>query len=180
MDKKRTNSVTVDLLTYKEPWLAWCKSQNTTPSAALRQIVARLTAATPADQAPPNPAPGQPEKPTARKEIALTPSELARVEAIAEREGFSVTKWIVALIRARLSNTPQFGRDELELLGESNLRLLAIGRNLNQIARALNTNPHDRSVYRVEMVEELSAAIKAHVQIASGAIAANTQRWAIP
>ena len=176
----RPNIVSIDLQDYKKPWLDWCRAQDANPSEAFRQIVKRLVKQAPAPAiAQGKIAPDEPEKPTTRKEVALTPSELVRVEAISEAEGFSVTKWIVALIRARLTGTAQFGQRELELLARSNVHLLAIGRNLNQIAKALNTTPNDRSVYRVAMIEELEATIKTHAMVVSNAMTANVERWKI-
>ena len=181
--KGRPTQITIDLLGFKQAWLDWCKLQGVTPSDAFRRIVARLVAAKGKDEVPDQvPAGiviGEPEKPTARKEIALTASELARVEALAATEGFSATKWIVALIRARLTGTAQYGQRELELLAKSNLQLLAIGRNLNQVARALNTTPEDRTVYRIALIDALRAHIKTHTKLVSDAMAANVHRWRI-
>ena len=181
--KARNSRVTVDLLAYKQPWLDWCQAQGVTPSDALRRVVARLVAAKRkvevTDQAPAAILRGERERPIARKEISLTASELARVQALAAAEGFSATKWIVALIRARLTGTAQYGQRELELLAKSNLQLLAIGRNLNQVARALNSTPQDRTIYRVALMDALRAHIKAHTKIVSNAMAANVHRWRI-
>jgi hypothetical protein len=181
--KGRPTQITMDLLGYKQPWLDWCKSQGVTPSEAFRRVVARLVAAKSkdavTDQALAAIVIGEPQKPTARKEITLTASEMAHVEALAAAEGFSATKWIVALIRARLTGTGQYGQRELELLAQSNLQLLAIGRNLNQVARALNSTPQDRTVYRIALIDALRAHIKAHTKLVSNAMAANVHRWRI-
>ncbi|MDE2075441.1 MAG: plasmid mobilization relaxosome protein MobC [Burkholderiales bacterium] len=114
-----------------------------------------------------------------RKKVGLTRSEADRIEEIAAAEGFSSAKWIVALIRARLTKTAQFGQSELEALTESNLRLHRIGRNLNQIARALNTSLDERHLYRVEMIEALSRVISEHTKHVSHQITANIARWRI-
>jgi len=108
--KARNSRVTVDLLAYKQPWLDWCQAQGVTPSDALRRVVARLVAAKRkvevTDQAPAAILRGERERPIARKEISLTASELARVQALAAAEGFSATKWIVALIGQDLRGQP--------------------------------------------------------------------------
>jgi hypothetical protein len=119
------------------------------------------------------------EKPTVRKEVALTTSEYQRALDLARGEGYVITKWIVALVRARLTGSAQFGQHELEKLGESNLRLLQIGRNLNQIAKTLNAQPWERTAYRVDLIEQLSAAIKEHTKAVSEAMTANADRWRI-
>lgn len=174
--------MSVDLLSYKKPWLAFCKDQDVSPSDALRQVVSRLleqrglvTPSTAPQVA--QPVPGEPEKTSKRREIALTATEDKLAERYAAVEGFSVNKWIVALIRARLTQRPQFGQQELEVLAQSNLQLMKIGRNLNQVAKALNTAPHERGVYRIELIEQIDAMVKAHTATVSAMVAASTQRW---
>jgi hypothetical protein len=39
----RPNRINIDLQEYKQPWLDYCKAHGITPSAAFRQIVAKLT-----------------------------------------------------------------------------------------------------------------------------------------
>lgn len=62
----------------------------------------------------------------------------------------NMPQWLVVLVRNYLTRTPQFGQIEFELLGESNRQLLALDRNLNQIAKVVreqeNTGPHWGSV----------------------------------
>jgi predicted HicB family RNase H-like nuclease len=41
-----------------------------------------------------------------RAELRLTKREIAAASEIARREGFSLTRWIVALINARLYTSP--------------------------------------------------------------------------
>ena len=175
--RKRPTQVTMDLQGYKQPWLDWCDARGMKPSDAFRKIVAKLVSQ-PAESA------GaiqfeQPEKPTVRREVKLTLSEDKALEARAAAEGFSPTKWMVSLIRAKLTGTAQYGQRELELLDRSNMRLLAIGRNLNQVAKALNASPADYSLYRVELIEDLQKTIKEHTRTVSDAIAANVSRWRI-
>lgn len=176
MEKRRNSRITVDLLEHKQAWLDYCDSKGTTPSAAFRQIVSHLVAkqAVPDDRRSED---DQREKATVRKKISLTPSESEHVEAFANVGGFSSTRWIVALIRSKLTGKPQFGQQELEALAQSNMRLLQIGRNLNQLAKALNTSPEHEHRVRVEMIERLTATIKDHTQVVSNEMAANIERW---
>ena len=178
MEKKRDTRITVDLLGFKKPWLDWCKAQGHEPAHAFRQIVARLTGTASARASTPvEVEPHQPERPTRRKVVMLTPSESQLVEALALAEGFSVTRWLSALVRARLTGTGQYGQHELEVLATSNMQLLKIGRNLNQIAKALNTAPHERRVYRIDLIEELDTQIKEQTRLVSDAMTANVERW---
>ena len=76
--------------------------------------------------------------------------------------------------RAGLTKEPQFGMKEIEALGESNYQLLSIGRNLNQVAKAMNEGRRD-SISN-ESIERLRQIIDAHTDKVSGAIRASLER----
>ncbi|MES2899514.1 MAG: hypothetical protein V4723_07285 [Pseudomonadota bacterium] len=166
----------VDLQAYKQPWLDYCAAHGVTPSQALRQVIAKLLAGTFLASGGATGAGGK-SAPLIRKEIRLTPDEVQAVEDLALREGFSGPRWIVALIRARLDNTPQLGQHELDLLVRSNLHILALGRSLNQIARILHTSPDGLAAVPPELVTGTADAVRAHAAIVSRVLAANQQRW---
>lgn len=187
MEKKRDSRVTIDLLDLKQPWLDWCEKQGVNPASAFRQVVANLTQAegqsvekTPIQAVIPKEIePEAPEPPVTYRKLALTDSEFRHVSELAEKEGFSVAKWLTALVRSRLTSTAQFGQSELELLARSNLLLRNIGRNLNQIAKVLNTDANASKALRFELIEELEKRINTHTQGVADLIAANTERWRI-
>ena len=105
------------------------------PSDALRQVLAKVMQGDlPVSVLRGTEVRERGEKPRVRVEIHLTESEHRLLKPLARAEGFPITKWIVALIRPRLIQHPQFGQSELESLARSNQQLLAIGRNLNQLA----------------------------------------------
>jgi hypothetical protein len=176
--RPRPTKITIDLLEYRKPWEEWCKARKVKPAEAFRQIVAKL-AAQPLTDSPGEVEEGAPERPEIAKRIVLTKSEAEKVEALAAADGLSVPRWLVAVVRSRLTRTPQFGQDEMEAIARSNAALLAIGRNLNQIAKALNTNVLDRAAYRVELVEEVADEIKAHTKLMAQLMTANIERWRI-
>ncbi len=68
-------------------------------------------------------------------EVHLTTSELAALKRMAGHEGYVQTKWVVAMVRTKLTGQPQIGQPELETLACSNQQLLVLGRNLSQIAK---------------------------------------------
>ena len=172
--------LSVDLGSLKDSWLAWCKAQGTSSSDAMREVVRRLTTG---EVAQPGMAPvaralrGERDSKRVRREIALTGSEDALARSVAEGMGFSVPKWLIACVRAQLTGQPQFGHQELNALTESNYQLLAIGRNLNQIARAINRNPDVATPLQAEAIEELRAVIDHHVGQVARVVEANTERW---
>ena len=175
---KRTTTVTVDLGELKAPWLAWCQAHGITPSHALRnalrQAMDRRATRAPAPRLRITP---KPERATARMEVNLTPSELAALKWMAGHEGYVPTKWVVAMIRTKLTGQPHVGQPELERLARSNQQLLALGRNLNQIAKVLNTAPQNRTAFRVEVITELSRVIQAHTKKVSDVLRGTVARW---
>ena len=101
---KRTTTVTVDLGELKAPWQVWCQQQGGTPSHALRnairQAMDRRAARTPAPRLRVTP---KRERATARIELNLTTSELAALKRMAGQEGYVPTKWMVAMVRTKLT-----------------------------------------------------------------------------
>ena len=176
---KKPKRLHVDLGDLKDPWLAYCTTNGVTPSQATREVVRKLIQRSPAKPAPATEVQGTRDEGgrKIRKEVRLTESEARHAERMADASGFSVQMWIAALVRAQLTQNPQFGQREQELLGESNYQLLALGRNLNQIAKSLNTAPEDRSVYRIDQIDDLRASIKVHVKRVAAAMQSITERW---
>ena len=170
----RSTRITVDLLDYKQRWIDYCYANNTTPSEAFRQVVAKLTAAA-ITEAPMPIADAGPEK--IRKEVRLTPSEVAAAETLAAHEGFTLTRWITALVQARLAGGAQLGQQELELLSRSNLHLLAIASGLRQMVKVLHLAPTVDSEVVVKKIDSLHKTIRQHTVDVSGLIAANARRW---
>ncbi|MGE0643437.1 MAG: hypothetical protein AB7P24_07200 [Nitrospira sp.] len=62
-------------------------------------------------------------------------------------------------------------------MARSNQQLLALGRNLNQIAKALNTDPQNRTGFRVEVIAELARVIQTHTKRVSDVLRGTVERW---
>ena len=176
--ERRTTTITVDLGDLKAPWQAWCQDHGVTPSHALRNAV-RQAMDRKATQAPPPRlrVSRRTERATARMKLNVTPSELAALRTCARHEGYQPTAWVVAMIRTKLTGEPQVGQPELATLARSNQQLLALGRNLNQIAKVLNTAPQNRAAFRVEVIIELSRVIQAHTKKVSDVLRGTVERW---
>lgn len=175
---KRTTMIAVDLGELKAPWQAWCQAHGITPSHALRnalrQAMDRKGTQTPSPRLRVTP---KREPATARIELNLTTSELAALKQMAGHEGYLPTKWLVAMVRTKLTGEPHVGQPELAALTRSNQQLLALGRNLNQIAKVLNTAPQNRTAFRVEVITELSRVIRAHTDKVSDVLRGSVARW---
>ncbi|AMS18913.1 mobilization protein [Pseudomonas synxantha] len=164
----------------KEPWTDYCKALGKKPGAAIKEAIEQQLAkasANPqpkthhqADEAPP-------VEPKVRFEILLTESEKRAIRERSNIERCSMRRWIVDACRAGLTHEPQFGMSEIDALGESNYQLLAIGRNLNQIARKLNEG--SPSPIHAELIEGVREIIDTHTHDVSKAIRASLERWNI-
>jgi len=175
---KRTTTITVDLGELKAPWQAWCDEHKVTPSHALRNAIRRAmdrrATRTPVPRLRVKP---KRERASARIELNLTTSELTALKRMAGHEGYVPTKWVVAMVRTKLTGQPHVGQPELETLARSNQQLLALGRNLNQIAKVLNSAPQNRAAFRVEIITELSRVIQAHTKKVSDVLRGTVERW---
>lgn len=182
-NNKRDTLVSVDLKELKQPWLAWCAAKGVTPSEALRQILIAVTTSgaapsrSSAARSPFTPQAHRQERPTRQVKVRLTASEHAALMEYARREGLHPPKWLIALLRTYLTQQPSLSQAERDTVARSNQLLLALGRNLNQIAKALNTTPSDRSAFRVEVIDELAAVIRTHVEHVRTLTRANLDRW---
>lgn len=165
----------------KARFAAHCARVGTTSSAAIRTAVtAEVADVEQTDTAAPVPAARSVEVPDEGPKSAvrlwLTPTEREAVDGQVEHAGGSRASWIVRAVRGALTAEPQLGDEELRVLGESNRELLAIGRNLNQIARRLNERQKQQSV-EAEMLERLSRQIHEHVDQVHQVMRANRERW---
>nr|CAC82766.1 hypothetical 20.3 kDa protein [uncultured bacterium] len=164
----------------KKPWSDYCEALGKKPGAALKEAIEQQL-----EKAAKNPPPpplrqtgeAPDDEPKVRFEILMTKSEKAAVQERANLERCSQRRWIIDAIRAGLTREPQFGMKEIDALGESNYQLLAIGRNLNQVAKAMNEGRRDSVT--IESIERLRGIIDAHTDKVSTAIRASLERWNI-
>lgn len=163
----------------KTAWELHCQAKGLKPGAALRALIQMDVARS--EEGATLPAAQQVEHPDRgrrrRAEIRFTPSELEAVDIRAEAEGCSRQMWLVNVVRGMLTKQPQAGMREIDVLGESNYQLLAIGRNLNQVAKRLNEGHPDGLT--VKYIECLRDEIRAHAEKVSKAMGASIERWSL-
>ncbi|CUI33390.1 MULTISPECIES: plasmid mobilization relaxosome protein MobC [Pseudomonadota] len=176
MKQKTTLSIRLDG-DLKRRWQELCLRQGSNSSDGLRQVIVRLLNGSATHTSPTPSAHEQPDTSRRRLELRLTDTECARIETLASQQGMSANRWVIHLIRANLSGEPQFGMTELRTLGESNSRLLAIGRNLNQIARHMNAGHPLEMAITADRIETLTRHIKAHTARVADIMRANIDRW---
>jgi hypothetical protein len=187
-EQKPRGVLPVDLKELKEPWVRYCKERSLVPGAVIRDMVAaRLGAskepaavfdATRAGEA--QAVVGTTEKRKERVEIRLLGSEYDRVTEYAVDAGFeNLPQWLVALVRAYLTKSPQFGASDRAVLADSNRQLLAMGRSLNQIAKVIQQQGDAGSEFTVDRIEQLRGWMNRHTELVSKFIAANVERWSV-
>lgn len=162
----------------------YASARNSTPAAALKSLVQHIvrTAKIEAKEiTTPKPPPIRSERVTVR----LSMDEMAAARPLAEAFG-GVREWLVALVRSRIRpDVPQFGLREVQALYESNRELWALGRNVNQIAHAMNLDLQqagrlEGSAGRVGELGALKAAIDQHTAKVMALCNASFERWSDP
>lgn len=97
----------------------------------------------------------------------------------AAKQGMSPSSYVVAMIRAHLSQKPYFTQPELVALVQSRYELSATGRNLNQIARALNTSLDNADLARAAEIEQVRHDVMKFREVVDALVLANVAGWGI-
>lgn len=159
----------------------YASARNKSIPAALAELVQHVIRSAGIDAAQLTP-PVAPPLRSERVTVRLSLDEMRQAEGLAEGYG-GVREWIVALVRSRTTaGEPQFSQAEQIALYESNRELWAIGRNVNQIAHALNSDLYQAgrlqgSLKRLPELEGLRAAIDAHTAKVMALCNAAASRW---
>ena len=178
MPSSRPSQLTVDLGDLKAPWVEWCAQQQVTPSQGLRQLLRQTLEKKPRPRSTPHRVVlRRGERPSRQVSFRLTPSEYAALATRAKTEGYRPTHWLIALIRVQLTRQASLSEPERQAVAHSTKQLLALGRNLNQIARALNTAPAQQTAVRLQLLTDLSTRIRAHVDQITALTRASLERW---
>lgn len=97
----------------------------------------------------------------------------------AKELGMSFTQWVSALLQSHLLQIPVLEKPELQILEGCDRQLATIGRNLNQIARRLNTVPDGIQAKERELFTNLWAAIDEQRDAIDVLIRASRNKWAV-
>lgn len=126
---------------------------------------------------------GQVIKPDAeRVDLTRTTVRMPRflmdgVHERAKANGMAPSRWIAALVQSNLTRQPVMNAAELAGLQASNRELAAIGRNINQIAHALNSAFHETERVKLEKLAELNEAIEGHRAAIRQLVRASQDAW---
>lgn len=155
----------------KQKVKAYCESTQCTESELIKTAVAKLLSAEDAEVMK------RLKKSRAEKiTIRFTPEENTLIEQQAEGSGFAYrTDWIVSIVRKALG-LPALNDSAILALRDSNRELLAMGRNLNQIAKVLNTDFRYANAASPELILALSNTISNHTEVVSEVLNAALNR----
>jgi len=171
----------------KERFDAWCHAQGRTASQMFRQIVQRAVSQgrTPTGEAEPAAnAKALDARRSVRLHLRLTPAEYSAAERHAAPYG-GVREWVVGLIRSQITHgQPQFSRTEVDAMLQANRQLAAIGRNINQIAHALNLDALNQGRASLKPshsadLERLAEALREHRLAMRELVNRATDRWTV-
>ena len=92
-------------------------------------------------------------------------------------KGMVASRWVAALVQTNLTGKPVMTDKELAELQASNRELAAIGRNINQIAKALNEAFHETERVRLDTLAALSQSINENRSAIRSLVRASQQAW---
>ena len=95
----------------------------------------------------------------------------------ARTQGMAPSRWVAALVQSNLTAQPVMTDVEVEALLASNRELAAVGRNLSQVARALNASGLEVDKVHLEALTELSAAVTSNRSEIRRLVRASRQAW---
>lgn len=116
---------------------------------------------------------------TERSWLRLTPSEMTAVTVRAAAMGMTRYGWIARLIRAHLTKAPELSQDETLALREAIRELSYVGRNLNQVAHALNMTLNAKEKATVELIAEINEKVAITRDQVKAVFDQNLNRWGV-
>jgi hypothetical protein len=161
--------LTVDLRELKPQVETHAKARGERASSWLRRLVEReLASPEPASESLPSP--GEDPSSVVKTTLRIEARALARLAEQAALEGVTRARWIERRVfdqTAAVALTPS----DVEALTRSTYELAGIARNLNQIARSLNTHPGLTTRGERQTIASAVDLARAHVDLASTFVA---------
>lgn len=120
-------------------------------STLMRRLVEQVVG-----EAGPGPGPVKPasnSRSTAELRLRLTVEEREELNALAHEAGVRPIQWAETVLRVRLGGTRRLSRPQHLAVNEVRDEVRAIGRNLNQMARAMNVAVMEGRVTEMEVAE---------------------------
>lgn len=128
---------------------------------------------------------GQPVEPglasgainTERMTVRMPGYLVEATKSKAKSKGMTPSRYVAALVQSNYTGKPVLADDELTALRANSRELLAIGRNINQIARALNSSFHERDLVQLDALADLGKLIERNRSVILTFINASQNAW---
>ena len=104
------------------------------------------------------------------------------VDAVKEKanaNGMVTSRWIAALVQSSLMQKPVMADQELTVLRSNIRELNAIGRNINQMARALNESKNNTDKVKLDNLDLLRNYLDRNIAFVRGLVRASQQAWGL-
>ena len=146
-----------------------------TESTLLRQLLDVVLRTAGLEEAPTMAVPDKVNR-DARLNVRLEPEDLRLLRERARARGMASATYLSYLARSHLRGAAPLPKTEYTLLKQSVEQLAAVGRNLNQLTRALNQGDRPASPARAEVAAMLkvSESLRDHFK---GLLDANDRSW---
>jgi len=112
-----------------------------------------------------------------RTTVRLPAFILSAAEERAKIKGMVPSRWIASLVQSNVMRQPVLTDVEVSAVEASTRELSALGRNINQIARALNESPLKVERVRLDYLAELAELIKKNREAIRALVHASRSGW---
>jgi len=159
---------------YKKRWILFCKSKNAKSSTILKMMIDRVIGNAKL--------PSKPDDLGAKKlqiNIRLNEEYAPLLDERAAAEGFpSRQSWVTTFLLFQLKKEPVLTDKEIRELRASNRQLSAIGRNINQIAKALNMEKDSDQYINENLLKTILNDIQEHKKLVVSLVDRSLNKWA--
>ncbi len=97
----------------------------------------------------------------------------------AKAKGMATSRWIAALVQSSLMQKPVMVDQALNELRANIRELNAIGRNINQMARALNESKNNTDKVKLDNLDLLRNYLDRNIAFVRGLVRASQQAWGL-
>jgi predicted DNA binding CopG/RHH family protein len=94
-----------------------------------------------------------------------------------KEKGMATSRWIAALVQSNIAKNPVMADQELITLKSTIRELTAIGRNINQMARALNESRNNVDKVNLDTLYLLGDSLKRNLSAVRELVRASQQVW---
>jgi hypothetical protein len=151
------------------------KARGMTESELLRALVVAEIGNDLADEKPAES--NQEKTETERITVRMPGFMLQAAKDKGKGKGMATSRWIAALVQSNIAKNPVMTDQELITLKATIRELIAIGRNINQMARALNESKNNTDKVKLTTLALLGESMKRNISAVRELVRASQQVW---